>query len=64
MRRERFADEAADVASTQAGSQDSVFSHGEMIVMLFNVFSHGEMVIMLFNVSLFVYLYDDCCLEL
>jgi len=29
MRRERFADETADVESTQAGSQDSVFSHGE-----------------------------------
>ena len=30
MRRERFADEAAaDVESTQASSQDSVFSHGE-----------------------------------
>ena len=51
MRRERFADETADVESTQAGSQDSVFSHGEMIIMLFNV-------------SIFVYLYDDCCLEL
>ena len=32
MRRERFADEAADVESTQAGSQDSVSSHGEMII--------------------------------
>jgi len=29
MRRERFANEAADVESTEAGSQDSVFSHGE-----------------------------------
>ena len=29
MRRERFANEGADVESTEAGSQDSVFSHGE-----------------------------------
>ena len=35
MRRERFANEAADVESTQADSQDSVFSHGEMVVMVF-----------------------------
>ena len=37
MRRERFADEAADIESTQAGSQDSVSSHGEMIIILFNI---------------------------
>ena len=29
MRRERFADEAADVESTEAGSQDSDFSNSK-----------------------------------